>query len=924
MICARRPGPFLRLVAASAALVVLGALAVDIGAAQSASAAHPAGFTEVTAFRGLVNPTAVRFAPDGRVFVAEKRGTIEMFDSLSDTTPTRIADLRTEVYNFWDRGLLGLAVDPGFPARPYLYALYTYDGAINETAPKWGTPGTDSDPCPNPPGATSSGCVASSKLVRLTLNSNDTTTKLDLIHDWCQQFPSHSVGSLTFGQDGALYVSHGEGASFNYADYGQTGNPCGDPPGRAMTPPRAEGGSLRAQDLRTPKDPVSLDGSVIRVDPDTGAAMPDNPNAGASDPNARRIVAYGLRNPFRATMRPGTGELWIGDVGSNHWEEANRLVNPKAAVTNFGWPCYEGNGRNAPFDAAGLNMCKNLYARPTAVAKPFFTYAHGRPLNRSDTCTTRNGSSITGVAFQPETGSSYPAAYNGALFFADYSRNCIWVMTKDAGGLPDPATVTPFVSAAAGPTDLVISPQGELFYADVQGGTIRRIVYGTDATTCRPGQYRADYFANVTLTGPAASRVCEASPLKHDWGTATPVGVGPHNFSARWTGSFRFARAATYTFTAVADDGVRVWVDGTLLIDRWQNQPTSTTFTAPRYLAAGTHQVTMEWYNASGSPVAHLNWAATGTDVPPQPRIDTPAVGSTWKVGDRISFSGSATDAEHGTLPASALRWEMDIEHCPSGAGCHIHILQTFPGVKGGSVDAPDHSYPSYLLLRLTATDSVGQSTTVTRRLDPRTVPLTVDSQPRGLQLTLGDTTAATPFTRSVIVGSTTSLSAASPQNLSGASYTFTRWSDGGIQTHNVTAGSAAASVSATYTPTACAVGRYLSRYFANRTLSGTPVKTSCEAAPLNHNWGKKGPVGTHTDNFSARWSGTFRFPAGNRTFTATSDDGIRVWLDNTQIINRWGGPGRSRSTRKVRAGTHTVRIDYYERTGLANVKVTW
>ena len=117
-----------------------------VSSAAPAGAAVPAGFTEVTAFSGLVDPTVVRFAPDGRVFVAEKRGTIQMYDSVADTTATQVADLRTEVYNFWDRGLLGLAIDPGFPTRPYLYALYTFDGAIGGTAPRWGSPDTDTTP----------------------------------------------------------------------------------------------------------------------------------------------------------------------------------------------------------------------------------------------------------------------------------------------------------------------------------------------------------------------------------------------------------------------------------------------------------------------------------------------------------------------------------------------------------------------------------------------------------------------------------------------------------------------------------------------------------------------------------------------------------------------------------------------------------
>src|SRR4051794_25209214 len=174
-----------RTLAVVAALGLLLSLVAGLQAAPAA-AAVPAGFSEVTAFSGLVNPTAIRFAPDGRIFVAEKRGTIQMFDDLSDQVPTQIADLRTEVYNFWDRGLMGLAIDPGFPTRPYLYAVYTFDGPVDGNAPTWGTADTDSDPCPTPPGATTNGCVASGKLVKLTLHDDGTTTKQDLIHDWCQ------------------------------------------------------------------------------------------------------------------------------------------------------------------------------------------------------------------------------------------------------------------------------------------------------------------------------------------------------------------------------------------------------------------------------------------------------------------------------------------------------------------------------------------------------------------------------------------------------------------------------------------------------------------------------------------------------------------------------------------------------------------
>jgi glucose/arabinose dehydrogenase len=231
----------------------------------AAASTLPAGFQESVVISGLTNPTVVRFASDGRVFVAEKSGIIKVFDNLADPAPDVFADLRTNVHDFWDRGMLGMALDPAFPTNPYVYVLYAYDHILGDAAPppRWG------DRCPSPPGATADGCVVSGRLSRLQATGNQAGPEQPLIEDWCQQYPSHSVGSIAFGGDGALYVSGGDGASFNFADYGQAGgstgsptprNPCGDPPvpvGSTPTAPTAEGGALRSQDLRTGGDPGS-------------------------------------------------------------------------------------------------------------------------------------------------------------------------------------------------------------------------------------------------------------------------------------------------------------------------------------------------------------------------------------------------------------------------------------------------------------------------------------------------------------------------------------------------------------------------------------------------------------------------------------------------------------------------------------------
>src|SRR3954471_18558228 len=159
------------------------------------------GYKESRVVGQVQGPTSVRFSADGRVFVAEKSGIIRVFDSLSDTTPTTFADLRTKVHNYWDRGLLGFALAPQFPAEPFVYVLYTYDAAIGGTAPRWGTAGQTTDPCPSPPGPTTDGCVVSGRLSRLeAIGGGDTAgPEQGPTEGWCHQIPRHSIGRHKFG-----------------------------------------------------------------------------------------------------------------------------------------------------------------------------------------------------------------------------------------------------------------------------------------------------------------------------------------------------------------------------------------------------------------------------------------------------------------------------------------------------------------------------------------------------------------------------------------------------------------------------------------------------------------------------------------------------------------------------------------------------
>ena len=752
----------------TAAMVSGAALVMQAGPSPAGASTLPSGFRDSVVLSGLTNPTVLQFAPDGRIFVGQKNGVIKVFQSLTDTNPVTFADLSGEVDDYWDRGLLGLALPANFPASPYVYVLYTYDAPIGGTAPTW------NDGCPTPPGPTTDGCVVSARVSRLQISGNVMTgTEQMLVNDWCQQFPSHSVGTLLFGRDGYLYAGAGDGASFNNVDYGQYGatyagdqaNPCGDPPGAAgtaLSPPGAEGGALRSQSVRRTDGPATLDGAVLRVDPATGAGVPGNPFYSSPDVNARRIVAYGLRNPFRFTQRPGSDELWIGDVGWNTWEEINRVVSPASTTaSNFGWPCYEGASAQPGYQGAGLNLCSSLYSTPGSVIAPYYTYNHSACVVSYAGCHT-GGSSITGVAFYQ--GGSYPAQYNGALFFADHTRNEIWAMLPGTNGLPDPSRLQSFVGvdatggAAGHPVDLKIGPGGDLFYVDMDDGTVHRITYTaanqppTAVITASPTNGPAPLTVSFDGTG---SSDPEGKPLSYSWDLN---GDGTFGDATGPTASYTYTTAGAYhpSLRVTDDQG-----------------------------ASDTASVTVTVGNTAPAAV-----------------IDSPPSSLTWRVGDTIPFSGHATDAQDGTLPASALSWSLILHHCFTPTDCHTHLIQTISGVSSGSVTAPDHEYPCWLELQLTATDSGGLTSTASVRLDPKTVVLTFRTNPGGLvlsDLVVNEAPRTTPFSVTVVVGSANSVSAPSPQQFNKSTYYFTSWSDGGPQSHTITAPTVNTTYTATY-----------------------------------------------------------------------------------------------------------------------------
>jgi hypothetical protein len=247
--------------------------------------------------------------------------------------------------------------------------------------------------------------------------------------------------------------------------------------------------------------------------------------------------------------------------------------------------------------------------------------------------------------------------------------------------------------------------------------------------------------------------------------------------------------------------------------------------------------VQIEYYEHGGGALLSVDWVAGSANTAPHAVIASPGPTTTWRVGELIAFSGSGTDGEDGALPASALAWSLVMHHCPSN--CHTHPIQTFDDVTSGSFNAPDHEYPSHLELSLTVTDSGGLSDTASVRLDPKTVVLAFRSSPTGLELVIGNVRKATPFDETVILGSSNSISAPSPQTFDGREHVFSAWSDGGARTHTITA-DAARTYTATYTATT-----------PPPPTASPPLNT---APPTISGQPKEGSLMTATDG---SWSGT-------------------------------------------------------------------
>ena len=269
-------------------------------------------------------------------------------DGIEDQTPTRVRGSPRP--RSTTKGTGACSAWPStreFPDRPYVYVLYTYDHILGDAAPapRWGAADTEGDPCPEPKGADT--CLVSGRLLRLTADASETTSRSPR-NRWSRNgvssSPRHSVRRPRVRlRRGALR----ERRRRRQLQHRRL-RPAWDPAEPVRGPALSEGGALRAQDLRTARrtrrsrrDAAS--GSIR----ETGAGLPDNPLSASSDQNARRIVGYGFRNPFRFAIDPEGGEVyWPTSAGTT---SRRSIASPgvPGQPYNSGWPCFEGLGPDA-------------------------------------------------------------------------------------------------------------------------------------------------------------------------------------------------------------------------------------------------------------------------------------------------------------------------------------------------------------------------------------------------------------------------------------------------------------------------------------------------------------------------------------------------------------------------------------------------
>ncbi|PYL76185.1 MAG: hypothetical protein DMF27_09685 [Verrucomicrobia bacterium] len=481
-------------------------------------------------------------------------------------------------------------------------------------------------------------------------------------------------------------------------------------------------------------DPLSTatnhNGGALHFGPDGNLYIAVGDNAkGSNSQNLSNLLGKILRIAPDGTIPPDNP--FVQSTTARHEIWALGLRNPFTfafrGTTNFMYinDVGESTWEEIDLGQAGANYGWPATEGPTtnpAYQSPIYYYGHSE------------GCAITGGAFYSPSTPNFPSSYVGKYLFGDYCAGFIRILN------PSTTQATNFITGASQPVDIQVGADGSLYYLARGAGSVMKIRYTTIPSP-------------VITTQPTSKLVSVGYPV-----TFSVTASGPSPYSYQWMRNgvnISGANARTYRIasTTLSDNGARFRVRVS---------------------------------NAFGNTLSNVATLSVTSDKPPTSQILTPAVGTTYFGGMVVNYSGSASDKEDGTLPASAFTWRVDFHH-----DSHVHpFIPPTTGSKTGTFTIPNRGEVSsnvYYYITLKVIDSVGLTSTTVRNILPRKANMTFATQPAGLKISLdGGSGRITPFTVTGVVGIIRSIAAPTPQTLNGTSYNFQSWSDGRARSHEI------------------------------------------------------------------------------------------------------------------------------------------
>jgi glucose/arabinose dehydrogenase/PKD repeat protein len=490
---------------------------------------------------------------------------------------------------------------------------------------------------------------------------------------------------------------------------------------------------------KKPRSRNTLLGKILRITRD-GAAPADNPFQGSGTLPCALTGSTASGNTCREIYAMGLRNPFRFAMDPNtpgkfHINDVGHSdweeIDLGQAGADYGWELREGHCARGSTTDCG--------PPPSGVTNPLFDYHHNTGCK-----------SITGGAFVPND-SGWPASYLGKYLFGDFICGSMFRLDDNGSGFQ----ATPFVTGH--PIGSIVhmefgphEPKRALYYATFEdGGQVRKIAFTSDG---RP-------IAEMT-----------ASPI-----------TGPTPLTVHFDGS------------ASADP------EGQSLLYHWDfgdgaSDTTSSPLTSHTYTTAGDRTASLVVEDTDGFTSAPFTLRVVPGNFAPVPVIDSPVEGAKFRVGQTLTLTGTASDVEDGTYPASALTWNVwlfhrDHRHPYFGPATGNNL--TFTGPAPEDLTAATNSY---LVVELTVTDSRGISITASRDVMPLTVPLTFKTKPTGLKVRVKDQPFVCPVTLTSWAGWMLTIKAPNQ-----GSYRFLTWSDNGAQEHTITTPNAATTYTANY-----------------------------------------------------------------------------------------------------------------------------